>query len=499
MKKTTEKTTPATAAEAMPRRVMESRIAGSWYTKNRAQLAAELQGYLDEAKVVPLDSIQALILPHAGYQYSGRVAAFGVRQLAGRKYGRVIVMGPTHRVPMNDIISVPEATHLSTPLGEIPLDTAFLEQLKKHRPFKSVPMAYEGEHSVEIEIPLLQMVLKDFQLVPLVVGQMDESSVRAAAEVLRSLVDEKTLVVVSSDFTHYGANFNYLPFLKNVRENLEKLDMGAYAEIEKKSASGFVNYCEKTGATICGLNPIAILLAMLPEDSKSHLLKYDTSGRMMNDERSSVSYLSVAFSGAWVQGPPVPAEESESKAVLTAAEKKTLLELARKTLAYYFERRKKPSPEDLGIAITPAMRTVMGAFVTLTENGQLRGCIGEIAPYRPLYQAVMDHALNSALNDRRFPQVSPSEMPRLVFEISALTPPQPVGGYSEIQIGKHGMTLTKNGRSAVFLPQVAPEQGWTLEETLTHLSMKAGLPPDAWKEGTEFEVFEAVVFSEGEE
>ena len=495
MNKSTETNTPVTP----PRRVMESQIAGSWYTRNPDQLAAELQGYLDEASTVPLDSIQALILPHAGYQYSGRVAAFGVRQLSGRKYKRVIVMGPTHRVPMGNVISFPEATHVATPLGEIPLDTAFIAELKKHRPFQAVRMAHEGEHSVEIEFPLLQMVLKDFQLVPLVVGQMDESSVQAAADVLRSLVDEKTLVVVSSDFTHYGANFNYLPFRTNVFENLKKLDMGAYAEIEKKSASGFVNYCEKTGATICGLNPIAVLLAMLPENSRSHLLKYDTSGRMMNDERSSVSYLCVAFSGTWIQGPPVPAREADSKAVLTADEKKTLLELARKTLAYYFEHRKKPSPGDLGITITPAMQAVMGAFVTLTEGGQLRGCIGEIAPYRPLYQAVMDHALNSALNDRRFPQVSPSEMSRLVFEISALTPPEPVDGYSEIQIGRHGMTLTKNGRSAVFLPQVAPEQGWTLEETLTHLSMKAGLPPDAWEEGAEFEVFEAVVFSEGEE
>lgn len=499
MKKANETPVPPAAAPAMPRRVLESRIAGSWYTRNPTQLAAELQGYLDEAQSVPLDSVQALILPHAGYQYSGRVAAFGVKQLAGRKYSRVIVMGPTHRVPMSNVISFPEATHVSTPLGEIPLDTAFIAELKKHRPFQSIRKAYEGEHSVEIEFPLLQMVLKDFQLVPLVVGQMDEPSVRAAAQVLCSLVDEKTLVVVSSDFTHYGSNYGYLPFRDNVRANLEKLDMGAYAEIEKKSVSGFIDYCERTGATICGLNPIAVLLAMLPASSQGHLLKYDTSGRMMNDEQNSVSYFSIAFSGAWVRGPAVQVREPDEKAILTPEEKKTLLELARKTLAYYFEHRKKPSPEDLGITITPDMKAVMGAFVTLTEGGQLRGCIGEIVPRRPLYQAVMDHALNAALNDWRFSPVDPSEMSRLVFEISALTPPHPVNGYNEIVIGKHGMTVSKNSRSAVFLPQVAPEQGWTLDETLTHLSVKAGLPPDAWKEGAEFEVFEAVVFSEGEE
>ena len=148
------------------------------------------------------------------------------------------------------------------------------------------------------------------------------------------------------------------------------------------------------------------------------------------------------------------------------------------------------------MAATPAMQEVMGAFVTLHKHGQLRGCIGEIFPRRPLMEAVADQAVNAAFKDPRFPKLREDELELIDLEISALTAPRTVAGYRDIELGKHGIVLYKGGRSAVFLPQVAPEQGWDLETTLTHLSMKAGLGPDDWKNGCEFQVFEAIVFSE---
>ena len=155
-----------------------------------------------------------------------------------------------------------------------------------------------------------------------------------------------------------------------------------------------------------------------------------------------------------------------------------------------------PTPEELDIKITPNMRQQMGVFVTLHEDGMLRGCVGEITPTRPLYVAVMHQAVNAALRDNRFPQVKMEEIPNLEFEISALTPPKPVSSYKNIVIGRDGMTITKDGRSAVFLPQVAPEQGWDLAQTLTHLSQKAWLPANAWKDGAKFTIFQAIVFKE---
>jgi AmmeMemoRadiSam system protein A len=179
---------------------------------------------------------------------------------------------------------------------------------------------------------------------------------------------------------------------------------------------------------------------------------------------------------------------------LTAAEQKTLLELARFSLtARVRDQRRYTPPEDL---LTDGLRQTAGAFVTLHKAGALRGCIGEIMPQRALYEAVLDHAVHAGLHDPRFPAVTGEELERLRFEISALTPPQEIEGPAGIQIGRHGVVLEKQGRSAVFLPQVAPEQGWDVEQTLTHLALKAGLRPDAWRADAAFRVFEAIVFGE---
>lgn len=177
---------------------------------------------------------------------------------------------------------------------------------------------------------------------------------------------------------------------------------------------------------------------------------------------------------------------------LNDEDKRRLLELARNTMTDFLSGRGKPEPIDL----TDGMKQIAGAFVTLHLHGMLRGCIGEITPYRELYKAVIDHAVNAAVHDPRFPPVTLVDLGELDLEISALTPPVAISSYNEIELGRHGIVLEKNGHSAVFLPQVAPEQGWTLAETLTHLSLKAGLPLAAWREDCRFEVFEAIVFGQ---
>ncbi len=474
------------------KKILPSEIAGRWYAADSNALRQELTGYFVAAKPESLDGVCALIQPHAGYQYSGTVAAHGAKLVQGKKFSRVIVLGPSHSIAMPNGVAVPDGTHLSTPLGELPLDQEALAVLRS-QPFVNIAGFGHGEHSVEIQLPLLQMALGDFKLVPIVVGQLDEPATRVIAAVLLSLVDEHTLVVASSDFTHYGANYGYLPFRTNVEENLKKLDLGAYETIAAKDLTAFRAYCEKTGATICGHDPIGILLAMLPRDTAPHLVKYDTSGRITGDFNMSVSYLCAAFTGTWKRGalPKVVAEEP-----LSAADKKALLKLARGMIETQLATGKRAKPDELGVTVSPSMKKVMGTFVTLHKDGDLRGCIGEIFPRRPLVEAVMEQALNAAFGDPRFTPVVADEMKRIHVEISALTPPAPVNSWKDIVIGKHGMVLSKGGRSAVFLPQVAPEQGWDLPTTLTHLSQKAGLPPDAWKEGATYLVFEAIVFQE---
>ena len=166
---------------------------------------------------------------------------------------------------------------------------------------------------------------------------------------------------------------------------------------------------------------------------------------------------------------------------------------------YAFQNRKSPVPTHFSAQATEHMKQKAGCFVTLKIGDDLRGCIGEITPLRSLYQAVTARACDSAFRDPRFPQLTLGEFRTVEIEISALTPAKPINSWKEIEIGKHGMTITKDGHSAVFLPQVATEQGWTLEETLSHLSRKAGLMPDAYKaKDAVFTVFEAVVFCESD-
>lgn len=479
---------------------LDSHLAGSWYPDSKAVLEKQIDGFIKNVKVKKLDNVIALLLPHAGYRYSGQVAAYGLAEIVGKSYERVIVLGPSHRVSMRDMLSIPQYKFYKTPLGKTELDLDFIEKLRKFPFVKMIDYAHENEHSVQIELPLLQYALKNkFKFVPVVVGQMSADGAQKVADALRPLLDKKTLVVVSSDFTHYGSNFMYKPFPlnNNTPANIRKLDFGAVDLIKTISPDKFRSYVYGKHITICGRGPIEILLRILPANAKTEMLAYDTSGRMTGSYASSVSYVCCAFTGNWDKQKEKP-ENTASKDTLSPESQKQLLKLARGTIAYYLNNSGLPAPKDIGVTITPDMEKVMGAFVTLhKKSGRLRGCIGEIQPRRALWSAVREQAFNAAFRDWRFTPLKPEELENIDIEISALTPPVPVKSYKEIVLGRDGIILTRGNRSAVFLPQVATEQSWNLAETLSNLSRKAGLPTDAWKEdGTTFKVFHACVFGE---
>jgi AmmeMemoRadiSam system protein A len=228
---------------------------------------------------------------------------------------------------------------------------------------------------------------------------------------------------------------------------------------------------------------------MLPTSSKAELLKYTTSGEITGDYTNSVSYFSIAFHGSWKQ-------KSSSKSDLGEQDKKVLLQIARKTIEYYLQNNSVPTAEQLGVTVTDAVKVQRAAFVTLKKNGGLRGCIGDVFPRQPLYKSVIANAVNAAVNDYRFRPVTKDELSQIKMEISALTVPGPIDSYDKIRIGTDGVVLQKAGYSALFLPQVAPEQGWDIQTTLTQLSLKAGLDANAWKEGASFLTFQAEVFGE---
>ncbi|MFZ4396466.1 MAG: AmmeMemoRadiSam system protein B [Kiritimatiellia bacterium] len=481
----------------MKSKVFVSPLAGRWFPADAGALKEMIAGLLPMPRPAPVSGVCAVLVPHAGYQYSGKVACQVYARLDTNAYDRVVVLGLSHSLALSGRVSVPDADTIETPLGQVAVDTAFVAALRKSPLVVYEPRAHLQEHSDQIQVPLLQTFFGDrLKLVTIVVGQMNPASSRNIANVLRPLLDARTLVVASSDFTHYGPNFNYVPFTTNVARQIEALDHQVFAPIAAVDADRFRNVMEQTQATVCGHNPISVLLELLPPKTKVTEVAYDTSGRQLNDWENSVSYLGAIFVGDWRQARAASNVAAVAEVPLDEEDKAQLLKLARATLEAAVRRGKAPAIEDTGVRIRPGMQQVMGGFVTLNLHHELRGCIGEIFPRREIWQVVQEQAVNAALHDPRFEPVSSNETKDIRIEISALTPPKPVASYRDIVIGRHGMTLSKNGRSAVFLPQVAPEQGWDLATTLTYLARKAGLPADAWKQGAEFTVFEAQVFQE---
>jgi len=485
---------PANLSAADVNYVISSQIAGSWYPADANLLKKQLGELFAKAEAKPIDNVIALVLPHAGYQYSGITAASALKTI-NRKYKRIIVIGPSHQLPMDNFFAVPKASAFRTPLGQIPIDTEFVDKLLKYQQFVNLPQVLQIEHSVQIELPLLQYKFGDFKLVPIVAGQCSLNTLKRAAVIIASMIDQSTLIVASSDFTHYGENYRYVPFKDNIPAKIKELDMEAYKYIKELDYEGFLNYIQKSGSTICGAMPISEMLAFLPKDSKAELINYQTSGQLTKDFSNSVSYLGIAVSGQLQPGYQISFSETP---VLSEKDKVNLLALARKTIVFYLENKRMPLLAELKIEITRPMQNIQAAFVTLKAKGELRGCIGELLPSQPLYKSVMANAVNAAVKDQRFKQLTIGECNDITIEISALTTPQSVASYREIRIGTDGIILQKNGRSAVFLPQVAPEQKWGIEETLMNLSVKAGLVPDAWKDGAAFFVFQAEVFGEKE-
>jgi AmmeMemoRadiSam system protein B len=275
-----------------------------FYDSNPNRLRNSVEEYLRKAKPkTDLENPIALISPHAGYRFSGQAAAFGYKLLDKDKVERIFILAPSHMVPFRGV-SIPNVDSYETPLGPVNLDTEASADLRSSDLFACVPEAHTREHSLEVQLPFLQVVLgDDFKLIPMVVGQLKDNDHAVIAKTLQKAVHAGDVVVASSDFTHQGPRFGYVPYKNNVKEKIEQLDTGAVDLILKKDNRKFIDYVNATGATICGRHPISILLELLPAEACGKLLVYYTSGDITGDESETVSYVSVVFSSpsGWPQ------------------------------------------------------------------------------------------------------------------------------------------------------------------------------------------------------
>ncbi len=472
--------TPATHA---------SPYSGSWYPDRREELEsllAELWRKSEERTgSYSLPGGRAFIVPHAGLIYSGTVAAAVYRHLEHERPERVIIAGFSHRGSPPGI-GIPQIESYETPLGAIQVDTGLADELATAEPFRRMPESRLCDHSVEIQLPLLQKAVPNAKVIPLYVGQLDSDERSAAALRLAECLTTGAVLIASSDLTHFGSAFGYQPFPADSRaaERLRRLDYGVLDAAGSLREDIFLETLRETGATVCGSAPISLLLATVrlldgEREIFQEVLDYQTSGEITGDFHHSVSY----GAGGFFPHTCFELNEEEQRAVL---------ELGRRTLAEYQSSGRGAVP-NLSPTGLRALQRRSALFVTLHKNGELRGCLGRSAAVQALETAVPEMTMAAALEDTRFDPVSPSET-GLQVEVSILSPLKRITDRADFRVGAHGALLKAKGRQGLLLPQVATERHWGADEFFRALAVKTGVAANVYSDpSTQIYVFRAQV------
>ena len=485
-------------------------VAGQFYPGDRAELDQMLKSLF--AKAAPREKgrdVLAVVAPHAGYVFSGGVAASGFNQIdPTREYENVFILGPSHYVGFEGASVYPGGSFV-TPLGPVKVNVRTAKELLRHTEiFTSRTDAHAREHSLEVEIPFLQHVMKrDFTIVPIVFGSDSREVCARIADVLRPYLNSRNLFVVSTDFSHYPSyddakrvdHLTATAIWSNSPEILIRT-------LDRNATSGTPNLA----TSMCGASCVLTLLEMTRENARIRLdsVGYKNSGDSeIGGKERVVGYWAMTVSTTDAMGSisrpmggrPVPLTvgvAQHEEFALTVREKQELLRIARAAVIGHVRNGTIPTVD--AATMPAALKALCGAFVTLEEHQQLRGCIGRFGAEQPLFKVVQEMAAAAATEDYRFSPVQPSELEKLSIEISVLTPMRKISSVEEIEPGKHGIYIRKGNRSGTFLPQVATETGWSKEEFLGHCAQdKAGIGWDGWKDA-EIYVYEALVFSEHE-
>ncbi len=474
--------------------VRQAGVAGGFYPADPKTLSAMIDDMLAHAassqppiNVPTSDPILAVVAPHAGYQFSGPVAAYTYAALKGRKFSRVVVIAPSHYEAF-DFTSVYEGDAYATPLGTVPVDKAFAKQLVQMSPtikFSSrghTPTKEGAEHAVEVELPWLQRVLGDFKLVPIVMGDQSYESSRALGVALAKLIqgkDKDTLIVASSDLSHYHP---YDEAVKIDHKTLGALQVWDYFSMSRNFEARVWEACG--GAPIVA----AMIAAERMGANQAVVLKYANSGDITGDHSRVVGYSADVF----LKGPSGKTVEPQFS--LNGHEKNELLALARKSVEYAVREKKPYEPT---ASASEVLNQERGAFVTLRKSGELRGCIGYTSAAKPLYMTVRDTATFAALRDTRFQPVTVSELSQIDYEVSVLSPLRRVLDIRQIKVGQHGLLMKNGAYEGLLLPQVPVDERWDRQRFLEETCMKAGMRSGCWKdENTDIFMFTAVVFGE---
>jgi len=466
--------------------VREPAVAGQFYPADPKILRETIEGFLTKANPPKTEGeIFGLVAPHAGYQFSGQVAAYGFKELMGKEIDTVILIGPNHYEAFDGISIFPRGAY-KTPLGNIEIDSDLAAKItnKSERIFFH-KAAHSREHCLEVELPFLEVVLGRFKIVPIIFGSSGGENYRILARAIsESIGNKKVLLVASSDLSHYPP---YEYARKADGQTIKAILSGDVGKLEETISQLKSQNIPQAVTFACGLEAIKTLMEVSKTmgAAKIKLLKYANSGDTLGGDKSQVvGYGAIGFFK----------EEKEGNAYLSREEQKELLRIARQSAEGFIKEGKIPD----FYTDNEKLSQKLGAFVTLKKDNRLRGCIGVFSPTdRPLYHVVSQMAVAAAVEDNRFEPVREEELKNLDYEISVLSPLKRIKDWRQIKLGEEGVEVRRGLAKGVFLPQVATENNLSLEEFLSELcSHKAGLEPDCYKnKETEIYVFTAQVFS----
>ena len=478
-------------AEKKEGTMREPAVAGQFYPGTKDSLDKMVTRFFNNVTDPKISGpVIGIVSPHAGYEFSGAVAAHGYKMISNLGFKTVIIIGPSHRVFFEGAAVYDQGTW-KTPLGEVEIDSKLAKELINSNPKKirALPHVHNQEHSIEVQVPFLQKSLKDFKIVPIMLVEPSFSDCQILADAISQVVkDTTTLLLASSDLYH---GYSY--------DECVEIDKKTLGLIEKFDAKGLYNSLTTGKAQACGGLPIVVVMLAAQKlgTDRAQILKSTNSNEVMAEIGGyCVGYGSVVFYQSHKGTKKEKTETKQNKSVgLSDNEKKELLKIARTTLEKHV--RDEKLPED--IPNDAKLKEKQGVFVTLQKHGQLRGCIGYVEGIKPIYEAVRDNAINASSNDPRFPPVQPIELKDIDIEITVMTPLEKISDPNVIEVGKHGILIRKGWNQGLLLPQVATEYGWNREEFLAHTCMKAGLPVNAWKDkDAEIYIFSGEVFGEKE-
>ncbi|MEA3447181.1 MAG: AmmeMemoRadiSam system protein B [Bacteroidota bacterium] len=467
------------------KKIRKPAVAGQFYSDDKNALNDALQSYFENAKSKKLTRpAKAVIAPHAGYVFSGQIAADAIVQIDAKKIKRVFVIGSSHHAHF-DGVSVYAGDAYDTPLGLVNIDKHVTEKLLTGHDFIDfVPMAHQDEHCIEVEIPFIKHYLPDAQIVPLLIGSYSAGISDELAKAIEPWKnDPETAFVVSTDLSHFP---DYETARKVDSETVQAIVSGKPDTLISTMEDHKNKGISSLATDICGWTS-ALTIMKLFDNSDIEWKKISTANSgdaVFGDHSRVVGYAAIAG---------LMKESNEENFSLSDNEKQFLLGLARKSIDASFHPGDVVLPEK-DDDVPEKLTTQCGAFVTLHKNGKLRGCIGNFGDDRPLWKMVKEMAVAAAFHDTRFSPLLENELSDIEIEISVLTPLRPMKDISELKLGKHGIYIKHDFASGTFLPQVATDTGWNKEEFLGHCARdKAGMTWDGWKDADVY-LYEAIVF-----